>query len=92
MELMEASAAVSVALARMPASRDDPGVNAGITFAVPRNPAYRPLAARARLLFLERVQQLHGAANEVLSGETQQKAVRRVGNAIPLLDGSGDPA
>jgi hypothetical protein len=88
-ELMEANAAVSVALARMPASRDYPGVNAGISFAVPRNSAYRPLAARARLLFLERVQQLQAAANQVLFGETRDKAMRRLGNANTLLDGPG---
>jgi len=91
-ELMEASASVSVALARMPAGKSHPGVNAGITFAVPRNSAYRPLHARARLIFLERVQQLHAVANEVLSGEVQGKAMRRLGNAITLLNEPGGPA
>jgi hypothetical protein len=91
-ELMEASASVSVALARMPAGQSHPGVNAGITFAVPRNSAYRPLHSRARLLFLERVQQLQAVAEEVLSDETQAKAMRRLGNAITLLDESGGPA
>jgi hypothetical protein len=91
-ELMEASASVSVALARMPAGKSHPGVNAGITFAVPRNSAYRPLHSRARLIFLERVQQLHVVAEEVLSDETKGKAMRRLGNAITLLDGPGGPA
>jgi hypothetical protein len=91
-ELMEASASVSVALARMPAGQSHPGVNAGITFAVPRNSAYRPLHSRARLLFLERVQQLQAVAEEVLSDETQAKAMRRLGNAITLLEGPVGPA
>ena len=89
MELMEASAAVSITLTQMPASENYPGVNAGITSAVPRNSAYRPLQARARLLFLERVQQLQAVANEVLSGETREKATRRLGKAIALLNGFG---
>ena len=91
-ELMEASASVSVALARMPASEEHPGVNAGMTFAVPRNSAYRPLESRARLLFLERAQQLQAAAREVLVGETAEKALRRLGNAVALLDGSVAPS
>jgi hypothetical protein len=89
-ELMEASAAVSLALARLPAGRDYPGVNAGITFAVPRNSAYRPLQARARLHFLERIQQLQAGADKALSGEAHEKAMGRLGNAISLIDGSGD--
>jgi hypothetical protein len=66
-------------------------VNAGVTFAVPRNSAYRPLESRAKLLFLERVEQLRASAEEVLSGETGEKALRRLGNAISLLDGSAPP-
>jgi hypothetical protein len=91
-ELMEASASVSVALAQMPAGQSHPGINAGITFAVPRNSAYRPLQSRARAIFLERVQQLQAAANQVLSGETRKKVMRRLGNANTLLDGPGGAA
>lgn len=90
-ELMEASASVSVALARMPASPEHPGVNAGVTFAVPRNIAYRPLASRARQIFLERAHQLREGAERVLTGETAEKALRRLGNAVALLDGSRKP-
>ena len=84
-ELMEASASISTALARMPADPERPGVNAGMTFAVPRNTAYRPLAARARLIFLERVEQLRAGAERLLEGETAEKALRRLGNAAALL-------
>jgi hypothetical protein len=84
-ELMEASASVSVALARMPAGKSHLGVNAGMTFAVPRNSAYRPLHSRATLIFLERVQELRAVAEEVLTDETQRKAMRRLDNAITLL-------
>ncbi len=89
-ELMEASASISTALARMPASADHPEVNAGMTFAVPRNAAYRPLRTRARQIFLERVEQLREGADHVLAGETAEKALRRLQNAIGLLDGSRD--
>jgi hypothetical protein len=91
-ELMEASASVSTALARMPANPDRPGINAGMTFAVPRNAAYRPLAVRARQIFLERVIELRSGADRVLAGETAEKALRRLGNAAALLDGSKPPA
>jgi hypothetical protein len=90
-ELMEASASISTALARMPANPAYPGVNAGVTFAVPRNSAYRPLTMRAKLLFLERTNQLLSVAQEILAGETREKAVRRLTNAIGLLDGSQEP-
>jgi hypothetical protein len=84
-ELMEASASISAALARMPADPERPGVYAGMTFAVPRNTAYRPLTARARLIFLERVEQLREGAERLLDGETAEKALRRLGNAAELL-------
>lgn len=90
-ELMEASASVSTALARMPASPDHPDVNAGVTFAVPRNATFRPLATRARRIFLERLGQLREGAESVLQGETAEKAQRRLGNAAALLDGSQAP-
>jgi hypothetical protein len=90
-ELMEASASISTQLARMPANPRYPGINAGVTFAVPRNSAYRPLKSRAKLLFLERIQQLRVSAEEILSGETGKKALKRLGNAISLLDGSAAP-
>jgi hypothetical protein len=90
-ELMEASASVSTALARMPANPARPGANAGMTFAVPRNSAYRPLQSRAKLLFLERAEQLRASAQDVLSGTAAEKALRRLGNAIALLDGSAPP-
>jgi hypothetical protein len=85
---MEASASVSVALARMPAGPEHPGVNAGMTFAVPRNIAYRPLSARSRLIFLERVSQLRDGAERVLSGVAAEKCLRRLGNAAELLQPS----
>jgi hypothetical protein len=84
-ELMEASASIAAALARMPAGPDHPGVNAGMTFAVPRNIAYRPLSARSRMIFLERVEQLRQGAEEVLSGAAAEKCLRRLGNAADLL-------
>lgn len=68
-----------------------PGANADMTFAVPRNSAYRPLQNRAKLLFLERTEQLRASAQDVLSGATAEKALRRLGNAVSLLDGSAPP-
>ncbi|MDO9488135.1 MAG: ferritin-like domain-containing protein [Sphingomonadaceae bacterium] len=88
-ELMEASAAVATALARMPADAERPGVNAGITFAVPRNSARRP-SDQVRRHLLERTQELLAGAGETLTGQTAEKAQRRLGNAVALLGGSRD--
>jgi hypothetical protein len=90
-ELMEALGAVATALARMPANPAHEGINAGITFAVPRNLGYRPARAKARALFLERVRELAAGAERTLRGETAEKALRRLGNAVSLLDGSKRP-
>lgn len=84
-ELMEASAGISAALARM-ASGSRSGINAGMTFAVPRNAAYRPLESRARLLFLERTRELEHVADVALTGELAEKVLRRLGNAAALLE------
>lgn len=84
-ELMEACAAVATALARLPANPDHPGVNAGMTFAVPRNLGYRPNPARTRATFVERVVLLSARAAEILTGEAAEKADRRLGNALAEL-------
>jgi len=88
-ELMEASAAVSVALARMAANPAYPGVNAGMTFAVPRNVAYRPLATKARMLFLERLLELRASAELMLEGQTAEKALRRINAAADMIKKAG---
>ena len=62
-----------------------------MTFAVPRNSSYRPLETRARALFLERALELEARAKAVLGGEVAEKALRRLGNAVGLLDGSRAP-
>lgn len=84
-ELMEASAQAANRLARLPAGPDHPGVNAGLSFAVPRNLGARPEGARER--FLERVGELSAAAERVLSGETRTKALRRLNRATDILEG-----
>ena len=84
-ELMEACAAVATALARLPANPDYPGVNAGITFAVPRNFGYRPNPSRTRATFVERVLVLQARAAAILSQEPGEKAARRLDNALELL-------
>lgn len=89
-ELMEASAAIATALARMPADAGRPGVNAGMTFAVPRNTARRP-SGRALEHLLERTRELRAGAEALLEGETAEKALRRLGQAEALLDGSRSP-
>ena len=87
-ELMEACAAVATALARLPANPDYPGVNAGITFAVPRNFGYRPNPDRTRAIFSERLTLLLARADAILSGQTAEKARRRLTNALGLLQGA----
>lgn len=89
-ELMEASGSVGAALARMPANPAWPGVNAGLTFAVPRNAGPRPAHAKARALFLERAHELREGAERVVTGVTAEKVHKRLANAIALLDGSKD--
>jgi hypothetical protein len=90
-ELMEASAAIGTALARMPADPASPGINAGMSFAVPRNVGPRPASRIARSLFLERACELAKGADRVVSGATAEKVHRRLANAIALLDGSKQP-
>ena len=84
-EMMEGCAAVATALARLPASADHPGVNAGLAFAAPRNFGDRANPGGTRAVFAERVDALAARAQALLSGETAQKAQRRLGNAQSLL-------
>ncbi len=84
-EVMEAGAAVAMALARMPANADHPGVNAGLTFAAPRSLGYRP---GGRGLFAERAAELRAGAARLLTGETAEKVERRMGNALDALNES----
>lgn len=90
-ELMEASAAAGSALARLPANPARPGVNGGMTFAVPRNAGPRPTHDKARALFLERAHELRAGAGRVLHGAPAEKGLRRLDNAVALLDGSKVP-
>jgi hypothetical protein len=90
-EVMEACAAVATALARLPASEDHPGVNAGLSFAVPRNLGFRPGGSRVRETFAERLQLLRAAAPGVLSGAAAEKVERRLHNALELLAGRPKP-
>lgn len=87
-EMMEACAAVASALAREPASPDHPGVNAGMTFAVPRNLGHRPHAWRTRQIFAERVDALAVSAAGLLAGDTADKTQRHLGNALSFLSSS----
>lgn len=84
-EMMEASAACANALSRMPAEASRPSVNAGLTFAVPRNIGARPRASRVH--FLERLALLRAGADRVLAGETRTKTLRRMDRAQNLLNG-----
>lgn len=91
-ELMEGCATVATALARLPASPDHPGVNAGLTFAAPRNLGFRPAGVARRQLFLERVLELRAGATGLagaLSPDVAEKLIRRLDKATELL---GQPA
>lgn len=85
-ELMEASAAVATALARLPADASRPGVNAGISFAAPRNLGFRPAARGRDALVLERVRELQAGAVAVVGEDAAEKVMRRLGNALALLE------
>lgn len=82
-QLMEVAAAVGNALARMPAGPDNPGVNAGLTFTVPRNLGFRP--GLSRPVLLARIEELRTAAERALDGETLEKARRRFGACAEAL-------
>ena len=87
-ELMEGCAATATALARLPASAAHPEVNAGLTFAVPRNLGFRPVGVARRRLFLERALELRAGAQRIfgeLSEESREKLQRRLDNAVELL-------
>jgi hypothetical protein len=75
-QLMEVAAAAGNALARMPANPDHPGVNAGLTFAVPRNLGFRP--GLSRPILLARIGEIRTAAEATFDGETLEKARRRL--------------
>jgi hypothetical protein len=85
-ELMEACAAAASALARLPASDEHPGSNAGLSFAVPRNLGFRRTAGGRRRIFVERVLELTRAAETTLSGVALEKGLKRLGNALAQLD------
>jgi hypothetical protein len=87
-ELMEGCGAAATALARLPASAAHLGVNAGLTFAAPRNLGYRPVGVARRQLFLERALELRAGARRLgptLSHEASEKLHRRLDKAIELL-------
>jgi hypothetical protein len=87
-ELMEGCAAAGNGLARLPASPEHPGVNAGLTFAVPRNLGFRPIGVRQRRLFAERLVELREGAEPVLarlSDAVAEKVRRRFASAAELL-------
>lgn len=86
-EVMEASAGVATALARLPVGPGHPGVNAGITFAVPRNLGFRP-AHNAEALIIERLRELKAGAQAQLTGEPAEKVDRRLQNALDKLSGA----
>jgi hypothetical protein len=88
-ELMEGCAAAANGLARLPATPEHPGVNAGLTFAVPRNLGFRPTGVRRRRLFAERVEDLRAGAEPVLvqvGDPTAEKVRRRLAAAAELLE------
>jgi hypothetical protein len=87
-ELMEACAAAATGLARLPASRDRPGVNAGLTFAVPRNLGFRPVGVARRAIFLERALELQGGVaslSERLEAGAAEKLDRRLQGVVDIL-------
>lgn len=85
-EMMEAAAAAGNALARMAASDDHPGVNAGLTFTVPRNLGFRPAQSRAQLI--QRVEELRSRAAAILHGVVAEKVERRLCTCLESLRGS----
>lgn len=89
-ELMEGCAAAATALTRLPANADHRDVNAGLTFAVPRNLGFRPVGVARRAIFLERAGELHDGAARLfpdLEPTVVEKLGRRLAKAVEVLQG-----
>lgn len=86
-ELMEVTAAVGNALARMPATLDPSGPHAGLSFTVPRILGFRPRMGRDQLR--ERVGELYERAKDVLEDSALEKAHRRFASALTALGEGG---
>jgi hypothetical protein len=69
--LMEVAAVIGNALARMPADSQRPGVNAGLTFTVPRNTGFRARFSPDHLR--ERVEELRACGHQLLEGRLREK-------------------
>ena len=82
-EMMEGCAAIGAALARLPADAGRPGVNAGMSFAMPRNIGGRPRGTT--VLAIERVIELQQGAERILIGEAREKTLRRLTGARTAL-------
>jgi hypothetical protein len=80
MSLMQAVSRLGRTLARLPASRDHPGVRAGLTFSVPRN-----LGLRSAEPFLERLEELRAAYDD-LYGIEPRSPLREAQQALSCLD------
>ena len=78
--LMQGVAVLGQALARLPANPDHPGVNAGVTFAVPRNLGLRPPCSAISTI-LERLEELRDTYDEFLGADLESplaKAYRHI--------------
>ncbi len=87
--LMQGVSVLGQALARLPANPDYPGVNAGMTFAVPRNLGLRPPHS-ATSTILERLEELRDTYDEFLGTDPESpvaKAHRRIKRLTAPSDG-----
>ena len=87
--LMQGVSVLGQALARLPANPDRPGVNAGLTFAVPRNLGLRPPCS-ALSTILERLEELRDTYEEFLGTDPESpvaKAHRRIKRLTAPSDG-----
>ena len=77
MRLMAVAGGVGNRLARLPAIDGDSAVNAGLSFAVPRNLGIRP--ARWEIYIGERLAELRTRAAALFEGEAKVEMLRRLG-------------
>jgi CDGSH-type Zn-finger protein/uncharacterized Fe-S cluster protein YjdI len=76
--LMRAVTPLGERAARLPAGPSNPGCNAGISFAVPRDSAPLPRGSAARRFFTERLQELADGAARIKDADARAGAAARI--------------
>jgi CDGSH-type Zn-finger protein/uncharacterized Fe-S cluster protein YjdI len=96
-DLMETLPPIGMHLAALPANHDHPGINAGVTFTMPRDIARLPRGSGEKAVMAERVVELAKSARRVFPEGHQLAGTAAIldkiaGNFGPALAADGQPA